>query len=314
MSAMKTAARYFFSASVFIVILYLFNANDVLTTMAGANIVSVMIAVGFSLGAQLFSAIRLQQLLVLQDIMLSTWKVLFIGLSAVFYGLVIPGGTVAAFAVRFVQLSRNARIEFVAAALVVDRIIATVFLIAIGTITIAFDQIEPLWVGVMVTGTLFSVGFYMFGRRSSTWIIDRLDNVASNESPGRLRRFGMKICKSLSNYSTISNKQALIILIVSLLAHLCGCLAYYAIAIGIGLDLSFLSICWIRSGLILSVMIPVSVAGLGVREITAIGLLVPLGFGEAQAVGFAILIFLGTAVMPGLIGGFSELLGTTGRR
>ena len=166
----------------------------------------------------------------------------------------------------------------------------------------------------MLTGTLFSVGFYIFGRRSSTWIIDRLNNVASNESPGRLHRFGMKICKSLSNYSTISNKQALIILIVSLLAHLCGCLAYYAIAIGIGLDLSFLSICWIRSGLILSVMIPVSVAGLGVREITAIGLLVPLGFGEAQAVGFAILIFLGTAVMPGLIGGFSELLGTTGRR
>lgn len=314
MSAVKTAARYFFSASVFIIILYLFNANDVLTTMSGANIVSVVIAVGFSLGAQLFSAIRLHQLLVLQDIILSIRKVLFIGLSAVFYGLMIPGGTVAAFVVRFVQLSRNARIECVAAALVVDRIIATVFLVVIGTIAIAFDQVDPLWAGVMITGTIFSVGLFMFGQRSSTWLFDRLDNVASNESPGRLRRLGMKICKSLSNYSTISNKQALIILTVSLLAHLCGCLAYYAIATGIGLDLSFLSICWIRSGLILSVMIPVSVAGLGVREITAIGLLVPLGFGEAQAIGFSILIFLGTAVMPGLVGGLSELLGTTGRR
>ena len=200
MSAVKTAARYFFSASVFIIILYLFNANDVLTTMSGANIVSVVIAVGFSLGAQLFSAIRLHQLLVLQDIILSIRKVLFIGLSAVFYGLMIPGGTVAAFVVRFVQLSRNARIECVAAALVVDRIIATVFLVAIGTIAIAFDQLEPLWAGVMVTGTLFSVGFYMFGRRSSTWIIDRLDNVASNESPGRLLRFGMKISRHFGNH------------------------------------------------------------------------------------------------------------------
>lgn len=273
-----------------------------------------MIAVGFSLGAQLFSAIRLQRLLVLQDIILSIRKVLFVGLSAVFYGLMIPGGTVAAFAVRFVQLSKNARIEYVAAALVVDRIIATVFLVVIGIISIAFDQMEPLWVGIIVTGAIISVGFFVFEQRSSAWIIDRLDNVANKETPGRLRRFGLKICNSLLRYTTISNKQALIILTVSLLAHLCGCLAYYIIATGIGLDISFLSICWIRSGLILSVMIPMSIAGLGVREITAIGLLVPLGFGEAQAVGFSILIFLGTVVIPGLFGGFSELLGTTSRR
>lgn len=314
MSAVKTATRYFFSVSVFAVILYLFNANDVLATMAGANIASIVIAVGFTLGAQLFSAIRLKQLLVLQDITLSLRKVLFVGLSAVFYGLMIPGGTVASLAVRFVQLTRNARIEFVAAALVVDRIIATVFLVIIGTMAIAFDQMEPLWAGVTLTGFIFGVGFFVFGKRSSTWVIDRLGNAASNESSCRLHRFGMRICKTLLNYSTVKGKQVLIILAASLLAHLCGCLAYYVITIGVGLDLPFLSICWIRSGLILSVMIPVSVAGLGVREITAIGLLVPLGYGEAQAVGFSILIFLATMVIPGLIGGFFELLGTTGRR
>jgi ethanolamine utilization microcompartment shell protein EutS len=56
------------------------------------------------------------------------------------------------------------------------------------------------------------------------------------------------------------------------------------------------------------------VAGLGLREIAAIGLLVPLGFGEAQAIGFSILISLATSVIIGLIGGFSELLRLTGRR
>lgn len=314
MTAVKTAARYFFSASVFTIILYLFNANDVLATMADTNIISIVTAVGLSLGAQLFSAIRLKQLLVLQGITLSIRKVLFIGLSAVFFGLIIPGGAVAAFAVRFVQLSRNARIEFVAAALVMDRIIATVFLVVIGAMAIAFDQVESLWVGVIVTGTIISVVFFVFGERSSAWVIDWLDNVTVNESPGRLHRFGMRICKTLLNYSTISGKQVLIVLAASLLAHLFGCLAYYVIAIGMGLELSFLSICWIRSGLILSVMIPVSVAGLGVRELTAVGLLIPLGFDEVQAVGFSILIFLSTSVILGLIGGFFELLGTTGRR
>ena len=89
---MKAAIRYLFSLSVFTVILYLFNANDVLATLAGTNVTSVVTAVGLSLGAQLFSAARLKQLLVLQGIMLSLRRVLFVGLSAIFYGLMIPGG------------------------------------------------------------------------------------------------------------------------------------------------------------------------------------------------------------------------------
>ena len=308
MPAVKTAARYVFSVSVFILILYLFDAKDVLATIAGADVTSVVIAIGFALGAQCFAAVRLKQLLVLQDIMLSLRKVFFVGLSAMFYGLVIPAGTVAAFAVRFVQLSRNARVEPVAAALVVDRVIATVFLVVIGTMTIALDQAEPLWAGVIVAGTIFGAGIFAFGRRSSMWVIKRLDTVANNERSNRLRRFGVRISSTFFNYSTAGGGEVLIVLATSLLTHLCGCLAYYAIAIGMGLDISFLSICWIRSGMILSTMIPLSVAGLGLREIAAISLLVPLGFSEAQAVGFSILIFLATAVIIGLIGGFGELL------
>jgi len=108
--------------------------------------------------------------------------------------------------------------------------------------------------------------------------------------------------------------QVFIVLTVSLVAHLCGCIAYYVIAIGIDLNLSFVSICWIRSGLILSTMIPVSVGGVGVREITAVSLLAPMGFDEALSVGFSILIFLSTSVILGLIGGFFELLGTTDKQ
>ena len=313
MPAVKTAARCVFSVSVFTLIVYLFDANDVLIAIAGADVASVVVAVGFALGAQFFSARRLEQLLVLQDITLSLRKVFFVGLSAIFYGLVVPGGTVAAFAVRFVQLSRDARVESVAAALIFDRVIATVFLIVIGTMAVALDQAEPLWAGVIVAGTILGAGIFAFGRRSSMWVINRLDNVVSNELFSRMHRFGVRISRAFLNYSTADGGEILIVLATSLLAHLCGCLTYYAIATGMGLDISFLSICWIRSGMILSTMIPISVAGLGLREIAAIGLLVPLGFGEAQAVGFSILIFLATAVIVGLIGGFGELLRVTDR-
>ena len=314
MPAVKTGVRYVFSASVLTLILYLFDASDVLATIASANVVSVVIAVGFALGAQFFTAIRLKLLLLLQNITLSLRQVFFVGLSAIFYGLVIPGGTIAGFAVRFARLSRDSPIETVAAALVVDRIIATVFLIVVGVTAIALDQAEALWVGIIIAGAIFGAGVFAFGRRSSMWVIDRLDNVVSKELSDKLRRFGVRIGSAFLNFSTAGSGEVLIVLVTSLLAHLCGCLAYCAIATGMGMDISFLSVCWIRSGMILSTMIPISVAGLGLREVAAIGLLVPLGFGEAQAVGFAIVIFLATPVIVGLIGGFGELLRVIDRR
>lgn len=314
MATLKTATRYLFSISVFTLILYLFDANDVLATIKGADVTSLLIAVGFALFAQFFSAIRLWLLLVMQKIMLSPGKVFLIGLSTIFYGLVIPGGSIAAFAVRSVQLSRNARIELVAAALVVDRVLATMFLIVIGTIAFAADYAALFWFGIIGTGFILCTMMFAYGRRSPDWMMRRLENFANNQSPGRLHRFAKRISRALLNYMSANDGQVPIVLTVSLVAHLCGCLAYYVIAIGIDMNLPFLTICWIRSGMIMSTMIPVSVGGLGVREITAVSLLVPLGFDEALSVGFSILIFLSTSVILGLFGGFFELLDPTGRQ
>jgi uncharacterized protein (TIRG00374 family) len=308
MPPVKSAARYVFSISILVVILYLFDANDVLATMANAEIGSLLIAVGLALSSQFFSAMRLHRLVVLQDIALSLGRIFLIGLSAVFYGLIVPGGTLAALAVRFVQLSRDARVESVAAALIVDRVIATAFLIVVGTIAIAFDKTEPLWASVIAAGIIFSAGSFVFGRRFILRSIDRLDDASRRDSHSRMHGFAERIGGAFLKYSTVGSGQILIVLAVSLLAHLCGCLTYFTIAKSMGLNIAFLSICWIRSGMILSTMIPVSVAGLGLREVAAIALLVPLGVGEAQAIGFSILIFLVTPVIVGLIGGSGELL------
>lgn len=313
MPTLKTTARYVFSAVVFAFILYLFGANDVLATIAGANVVSVMIALGLVLGAHLFAAVRLRHLLVMQDILLRFRQVYFISLSAVFYGLLVPGGTVAAFVARFVQLSKAGSIERIGAALVVDRVMATVTLLAIGAGAIAFDQAEPLWAGIIIAAILGGAGVFLFMKPALAWLQARVDGMESDESAGRWRRLWVRISGALLNYSSASRADVLGVVATSLTAHALGCLMYYAIAVGIGFDISFLTICWIRSGMILSTMIPVSVAGLGLRELTAVGLFVPLGYAQAQAVGYAILIFLVKPVMVGIIGGVGELVGATSK-
>lgn len=313
MPAVKTAARYIFAIVVFALILYLFDANDVLATLRGANTASVAIGLGLALATHVCAAIRLQHLLVMQDISLRLRQVFFISLSAVFYGLLIPGGTVAAFVARFVQLRRAAGVERIGAALVVDRLFATGGLLVVGAVAVAFDQAELLGTGVIVAGVLLGAGALLFMRPCAAWLNARLDGVETDESSGRWRRLWARIGQASRNYSKASRADVLRLVAASLTAHLFGCLMFYAIAVGLGLELSFLSICWIRSGIILSTMIPVSVAGLGLRELTAIGLLVPLGFAQAQAIAYAILILLVKTVMVGIIGGVGELVGATTR-
>ena len=307
MPSVKSAGKYAFSLSVLTAIFYLIDANDILATMATANLWAVIVAIGFALGAQVFSAMRLNRLAFLQEISLTFVKVMLIVLSAVFYGLVVPGGTVAAFVVRFVQLSQEARVESVAATLIVDRVIATVFLIAIGVIAIAFDQAEPAWAIVVAVGIFLAVGIFVFGRRFLLRIMDSLENASNRGLTSRLHESVGRVGRAFLKYSAAESWQILIIVAATLFAHLCGCLVYFTIAKSLGLNFTLLSICWIRSGMILSTMIPVSVAGLGLREVAAIALLVPLGIGEAQAVGFSILVFLVTPFTVGLMGGAAEL-------
>jgi hypothetical protein len=299
MSARRTGARIVFSVAVLVSVFYLFDAHAVVVTLAATDVASMLLAVALSLGAQLFSAMRLRRLLLIQEIALPLGRVYLIGLSAVFYGLLIPGGTVAAFAVRFARL---ARLETIAAALVVDRVVATVFLVAIGVVAAAFDRADPFWVSAVAVAAACGAAAVLARRR-----LPRLESVAGPAPSGRLAKAVRRVSEAFLRYSTATPRQILSLVWTSLLAHVCGCLAYCAIAKGMGLDLALLTACWVRSGVILATMIPVSLAGIGLRELAAIGLLVPLGFGEADAIGYSLLIFLVTAVIVGVIGGLSEL-------
>jgi uncharacterized protein (TIRG00374 family) len=209
--------------------------------------------------------------------------------------------------VRFVQLSKNASGESVAAALIVDRVVATIFLIAIGVISIAFDLAEPVWAAVVAIGTLSLAGAIWFRRQLALAWFDTWSFLSGRVSTSRVTKIVVRITGAFQKYSLASGPQVFVVLAASMLAHICGCFMYFTLATSMELHISFLTICWIRAAMILSTMIPISVAGLGLREFAAIGLLVPLGIGEAQAVGFSILVFLITPVIVGLLGGSAEL-------
>jgi uncharacterized protein (TIRG00374 family) len=114
-----------------------------------------------------------------------------------------------------------------------------------------------------------------------------------------------ELMNSIAQYRDLSHHALIYILGLSMAAHVIGMFAWYLLACSLGQNISFTSICWVRSVVIIITMLPISFSGLGVREGTLAVLLKPYGIFPADAVALSLLIFFCTHLFGG-IGGLLE--------
>jgi glycosyltransferase 2 family protein len=95
------------------------------------------------------------------------------------------------------------------------------------------------------------------------------------------------------------------------LSHLCMSAVYAATAHALGLEIGLAELLLVGNAIIVATLLPVSVAGVGVREGTAVALLGAIGVSPADALLVAVLGFLATQP-PALVGGAIELGGALG--
>jgi hypothetical protein len=72
------------------------------------------------------------------------------------------------------------------------------------------------------------------------------------------------------------------------------------------MELAYLTIGWTRSAAVLVTVLPVSLAGLGLREGAFVLLLAPYAVAPADALAYSLLAFATTVLAVGLIGGAIE--------
>jgi hypothetical protein len=93
---------------------------------------------------------------------------------------------------------------------------------------------------------------------------------------------------------------------LAVVAHLVGVVGYWLIAQSLDMALSLPVAGWIRSAMILVTLLPVTIAGLGIREVAALVLLQHYGVGSDVAVAFSMLVFGATVVGIAILGGLIE--------
>lgn len=303
-SWLKAAApylRWLFAALVLAFLFTRFPGSEVLGLLSGVHPGWALGALGLTLVSQVVVAIRLKLYTDAQGIPFSVPALLDINLATAFYALFLPGGSMPANAIRFYRISAPQRkYAGTAVALLLDRLAATLALAAVGVFTwLIADPIDgEIALAVMAAAMVAIIVIEVALRSEATgrlgaWMFSHLPERLAVPDAKELLRAG-------------SGNRGLRVAVLSVLAHVISIFAYVCVARSLGLDLTLGTIAWTRSAAILAAMLPVSVAGLGVRESAFLVLLAPYGILGEEAIAYSLAIFVLTMVGLGLIGGVPE--------
>lgn len=243
-----------------------------------------------------------------QGMSLSVGQIFRISFISSFYGLFLPG-TLAGGAIRWYKYARvdNKPVEALAT-IAFSRLLMTLAAVALGIVCWALDAAARQYTAVgAALGVVFVVlacGYWLFVHQ------ERARRLAVRLNAGsyvpRLARVGIqRLFSSAYNFRRLSPRRILSIFIALVVYHLLGIASYVLFARALGLEISVISLGWVRTSVLLITMIPVSISGLGVREGGLIYMLHVYGVSPALAVAFSLLLF-SRSLLAGAIGAIFE--------
>lgn len=295
----------------FAILYFLFSRiplSNVISTLASTKLNYLIFASILTIISQLIAASRLKFFTRMQGMSLTALQVFEINLVTAFYGFFLPGGSLAGGVIRFYKLSINdKKITEAFASLALDRITATIALCIVGIVfwLIHFPS-DSGYIIISMAAILFmliiSILITMTSKRilqvSRMIDLNKVSLVASS-----MRKF----FDAIDRFRNFSISAVVFILGISVVSQILGVIVYYVLALSLGIEISFFAMGWIRCAVLLVVMVPISISGLGIREVSLLFLLSPYGVQGDKALALSLAIFGVTTVLIGVIGGLLEV-------
>lgn len=277
-------------------------------SILGAGLGLPLGAAALSLVSQTAVGVRLQRLVRAEGMGLSVPEVLEVNLTTRFYSYLLPAGNVAGVAIRFYRLSdsETARRRLIAA-LLCDRILATLALCVVG---LAFWELSTPHTGLtaaLVMAALL-VGLLAFTAlmAAPTAVLPASGRRLGRGRTGALLRRLDSLREAVNPVRSLDRRTLLEVALLSLAAQLLGVAACALLARSLALGLTVPAVAWTRSAALVAALLPVSVAGLGLREGALVLLLAPYGVSPAHALAYSLLVFIATNLSMVLVGGLLE--------
>ncbi|MBN8609414.1 MAG: flippase-like domain-containing protein [Deltaproteobacteria bacterium] len=197
------------------------------------------------------------------------------------------------------------------AVILVEKLVGLVGMATVCLALLPFGLLERLgMIGVLVAVGMASValvGLFVLSSPARASAIARL-------MPGPLRGRATKLAEALAG--GISMKTLAIALGLGIVSHACLSATFAASGLAVGIALPPLALLAVGNAIVISVLLPVSIGGVGVREGVAVALLVSAGDGTVTTTDAMLLALVGylTGQAPALVGGAWLALSRDGAR
>ena len=292
-----------------ILLFYLFSIipfSEILSSIKSAEIILVLIGIILATPINYLSALETQYLTKIQGMTLSVFEILKIHLVTNFYGLFLPG-ILSGGAVKWYKFSKHGNKSSAAAVVVFNRFLEILMIVFIGILFSfpAFYSLGNQKLFVVLVLIFFSmiILYFLLLNKSGLGFIEK--TILIFPLPNFIKEKIGKFVDAMRQFQNLHLKAHFEIIGLLFLYHGIGVLSFFCFAKSLNINLSIWVIGWIRSAMAIAIMLPLSFAGLGIREGTLVFLFGQYGVKPDVSMALS-LLFFSRNILTSLLGGLFE--------
>jgi uncharacterized protein (TIRG00374 family) len=273
--------------------------------LSNANVFLILLTILIALFIRYLMALKWNILLKVSKSQISSWNLLKVIMIGGFLGMFLPS-SLSTDVIRGYYLSKENKDKLhITSTIVIDRLLGVLSLLVTGIIGIYVSNhlldklnLEPvLFIGIAMVVFIFIV---MFNKT----LLEKFNRLFQNKN-SKIQSIIKKGYNALSDF--YNHPKALSgSFLLSLSVQLLRIVRFYLIAVAINVDVPFLYFVVVVPTIMIVLMIPVSLGGIGVKEGAAISLLVLLGITHNDAIVLTLIESLTTTFVT-LLGGLFYL-------
>ncbi len=299
--------RLFLQTFVTLIILWyltkIIPLQNVYQAILHSELIWIIAALAFILISLFSMSVRMNIMMKQQKLKISLWNIFRIRLISFYYKLFIPGGTFANIGIlfyKFSQINNDQKTEIISS-IMFDRLLATVGLCFVGLICLFITKPELPFLLISLITLIFSSLLIIIFILSNKKISNIIGNYLRNNENKLTLKF-LKLLNSVKEFQKLTVLNLIYLIMLSILPHIFGVIAFTAISCSMGLELTLLDWGWIRSVVILGTMLPISLAGIGIRDGILIYILSLYSVTADSAWALSILLLAVTTLWPAFLG------------
>lgn len=264
----------------------------------------LFLAVVFALLPVAVKAYRWKYLLKMQQINYSFKDSFMAYLSSVFAGTITPAKLGELIKVFYVRRSMNISFGKAFSSVIIDRLLDLFFLLlfSISGILYFFVYRNFIMFLLVALGLLVLIVTLIINKKVSAWLVDMLLKFALKKYESKLKSEAEEFFAGLHVVARIKFIYPFILTIVAYLIYFINC---FLISKSLDMPISFLYLSFSMSVTVTLALLPVSIAGIGIRDASLIMLFSQIGIGKEVALIFSMLFLIFINIMAGLVGVFA---------